>query len=86
MSQHPARMTPSERLDYIATLENDWDSYGAPPIDPRAIAEARRLLADWPGDLPTPTPTTSGGIALEFDNDDEGITILPDGSVLWEDE
>ncbi len=75
-----------DRLDKIAALGPNWDSYGALPIDPRAVAEARRLLRDWPGDLPWPVPTTKGGVALEFNDTDDVINILPDGSVEWDDD
>lgn len=72
-----------ERLDKIAALEPNWDSYGALPISPQAVAEARRLLSYWPGDHPWPVPRTDGTVALEFDNDDV-IIIETDGSVRWE--
>lgn len=64
MTAHPLEA----RLAEIAALPADWDSYGARPISPVAIAETRRLLAAMCGDgLPTAiVPLCKGGVQLEW--------------------
>lgn len=57
------------RLDEIAQLEENWDSYGALPISKEAqevatiVAEVFSALAFR---APTITPTASGGISFEY--------------------
>lgn len=73
------------RLGGLADLPDGWDSYGAPPISPVAIAAAAQGLREC-ADLPRPYvyPTTAGGVQLEWpDADDRGcltIEYLADGS------
>jgi hypothetical protein len=78
-----------DRLDKIAALEPNWDSYGALSIDPRAVAEVRSFLKKWPKGWSKPfiVPTTSGGIALEW-QDDEDFTMIwnPDGTFRVEED
>ena len=56
------------KVDEASKLEQNWDSYGAPPIPALAIAAARSLLlslADLPGcPAPRVTPTNHGGVSL----------------------
>jgi hypothetical protein len=49
----------------MADLEQNWDSYGAVPIDPRAIARAILMLDSLQGDW-TPVPMSDGGVQLEL--------------------
>jgi hypothetical protein len=57
------------RLNEIAALEEDWDSYHAPPVTEAAVAGARSLIqavSAWhtvnPKVRPQLLPTTEGGI------------------------
>lgn len=53
-----------ERLESFRKLEHGWDSYGAVPIDPRAIIAAVELLVDLGGGW-TPVPCSDGSVQLE---------------------
>ena len=64
LSVHPA----TDRLTKIAKLPANWDSYGALPIDPRAIESARKLITAL-SHPPQIVPTTEGGIQLEWHRD-----------------
>lgn len=62
-------MPTIERMAELLALPEDWNSYGARPVDPRAAAEALRLLAKtMRSDAPAPLviPTSAGGIQLEW--------------------
>lgn len=52
-----------DALEGIANLTDNWDSYGARPIDPRCVAKARELMRVLPGWKPI--PTSGGGMQLE---------------------
>jgi hypothetical protein len=51
-------------LEDMRKLEANWDSYGAPPINPRAIDKAYYLIGYLPGAW-TPVPCTDGSLQLE---------------------
>jgi hypothetical protein len=51
--------TPHERLGELRGLSEGWDSYGAPPIDPRALKAAESFLC------PLFVPTSPGGVGVE---------------------
>lgn len=56
----------------VAELGRDWDSYGAPPVDPDAVYSAIRLVADFakltsPVPFPDVGPTPDGGVLLRWD-------------------
>lgn len=57
------------RLEQLVSLPSNWDSYGAPVID-MAVAEAvgwfLEDLAREEIELPSVTPTSRGGVALEW--------------------
>lgn len=78
-------MSPAEALavlDRLAVLAPDWDSYGARPIAPAAIATARQVvafIAGCGGLPPQPVPTVHGGVLL--DAGDVEIVVYPDGTV-----
>lgn len=58
-----------ERLVGLITLPENWDSYGAPPVDPQCVHTAIRLLLDtMQDDSPAPAvvPTCRGGVQLEW--------------------
>lgn len=62
----------SDRLNRLATLPQNWDSYGAAPISPEAIQTARGILrsvfALGGTSIPLPfvAPSPDGGIELEW--------------------
>jgi len=58
-----------ERLGGLLALEQGWDSYGSPCIDPRYVGAAVRLILDaMQDDTPVPSvvPTSRGGVQLEW--------------------
>ena len=58
-----------EQMDTLCSLEEDWDSYGARPPDPRLMLSAMLILSRSMGDeTPTPSvvPTSRGGVQLEW--------------------
>lgn len=64
-----------QRLDALAALQQDWDTYGAPPIDRRSLEAAEsltlrgaRALERHGRALPSPfiAPTTQGTVQLEW--------------------
>ena len=62
----------SDRLDHLADLPQNWDSYGASPINPKVIqrvrAILREILALGGEDIPLPfvAPAGDGGLELEW--------------------
>jgi len=63
-----ARSTLME-IGWLGELEEDWDSYGARPIEPRCALTAAQLILGLLGsDDPEPAvvPTTAGGIQFEW--------------------
>jgi hypothetical protein len=78
MSAVPAHLGPIvEILTKLASLPPGWNSYKAKPPAPRAIRQALQLLVDldWGGPLPTVSPTSTGGIQLEWGDDDAGVEL-----------
>lgn len=74
------------RIDRLASLPANWDGYGSPRIDARAIAAARRLVANVAFDsLPFPhiVPVLGGSVGLHWRCGDREIefTFHPDGTV-----
>lgn len=59
-----------ERLQALAALGPNWDTYGAPPVDRELIPEVLQFLASsWgSGGLPLPAivPTSTGGFQVEW--------------------
>ena len=78
-----------EALDRIADLSRlprNWDGYGSPPIDIRAVAAARRFVASVAFDsLPFPhiAPVLGGSAGLHWrcGNRELEFTFQPDGAV-----
>lgn len=71
------------RLKALANLPRNWNSYGAPPIDIGALAEARRIIQIASGrsglGLPIPgvSPGAHGGVGVEWATND-GIELILD--------
>ncbi len=58
-----------ERLTELASILEDWDSYGAPPPAPEAIASARRTIEKLRFNELLPemvAPSAEGGISIYF--------------------
>lgn len=56
-------------LDRLSALNNNWDGYGAPPIDPDIIAAARTFLKSLPENLayrPRVVPMSTGNLQFEW--------------------
>lgn len=84
----------ASKLEEFARLQSGWNSYGAAPISLSAIKAALRLLVGMDvalcplvglnGGFPLPSasPTSRGGVQLEWGGDDEGVEIElhPDGT------
>jgi hypothetical protein len=61
--------TAEKTLNRFAKLEPNWDGYGARPINPAVIQEARDLIAriaDHINEAPVIVPTPRGSIQLEW--------------------
>jgi hypothetical protein len=77
-----------DRLESIAALPEDWDSYGASRIAPVAVSAARTLLSDLaarPGTtrlLPFHiAPIATGGVQLEWKRTDgSALELWIDGA------
>lgn len=59
-------------LREMRNLEANWDSYGAPPINPRAIDQAILMLDSLSGNWQA-VPCSDGGVQLE--KHDNGFDI-----------
>ena len=66
----PAWLRPTlEAMAELLELPENWNSYGARPIDPAALAWALELLGSTMNpETPAPTlvPTSGGGVELEW--------------------
>jgi hypothetical protein len=65
-----------QALKNMLSLAANWDSYGAPPIDPITLSSALEFLCDAiQDDTPAPSvvPTSHGGIQIEWHT--QGIDI-----------
>lgn len=62
-----------KRLKHLSELKEDWNSYGAPPIDIRAIKQAEFLLPLLPDFCIV--PTSDGGIQFERHTKTESVEI-----------
>ncbi len=77
-----------ERLASLLDLEPNWDSYGAPRIDPATADAALRIALEAMRDdspIPSVTPTTKGGIQFEWHTNgmDLEIEIISPKRVLF---
>jgi hypothetical protein len=72
----------AEKLEKLANLPENWDSYGAPPISPSAVAKVRTLLrrafSRYGRRLPMPSiaPGSHGGLGIEWWAKDGNELIL----------
>jgi hypothetical protein len=66
------------RLRELLRLGPGWDSYGARPVDPRAVAAALALLAHVmkrAAEAPQIVPTVHGGVQLEWHSKEAGVEV-----------
>jgi hypothetical protein len=85
----------NRRLDELAALPDDWDSYGAPPLSATSIKEARGVLLALTEQPPlldgcevNPThiaPLPSGGVQLEWSGAqaDIEVEVDPEGALAY---
>jgi hypothetical protein len=72
-----------DKFRHIAALGENWDSYGAHPIAPAAIAAARNFL-DWGlTGYVSVVPSSDSGVQLEwhYSGADIEVKFAPDGAV-----
>ena len=62
-------------LDSFLSLQNGWDSYGGLPIEPKAIAKAKEMLALLPDWQWQAVPGNNGSVQLEMHNNGYRIEI-----------
>jgi hypothetical protein len=81
--EEPAWLPPAiERMAHLLRLPENWDSYGALPIDPRSVATALDLLSKtMRPDTPVPDigPTNRGGVNMEWNLRGMGLEV----EVAW---
>ena len=75
-------------LQKLAGLPAGWDSYGARPLNPRAVSRSVRLLTSIvPPDAPEPTvvPTRDGGVQFEWHRRgiDVEVRVPPVGEISF---
>jgi len=70
------KLAPLSRLDEVAALKDNWDTYGSPAPTSAAIATARKILQA------TAIPISGGGVQLDWDDCD--IEIGPNGRIIAE--
>ena len=63
------------KLREMRHLEPGWDSYGAAPIDPRAVDRAILMLDSLAGGW-VPVPSCDGGVQLELHEGGFDIEIM----------
>jgi len=86
LAASPALDQSVRRIQALARLQENWDSYGALRIHASAVEGTLRLvaIADSYG-LPPPhiVPVADGGLQLEWVDDDRSaeVEVRPDGSV-----
>jgi hypothetical protein len=54
-------------VEHLRDLKPDWDTYGAPAIDPDAIRRAEAFVEMVTKSTPRLVPMSSGGVDVEFD-------------------
>ena len=87
-TRQPEPDLPAElaaRFRQMAELEQNWNGYGAPPVDPDCIADAIRIIKIGLA-MGQPTPRVAldghGGIGVkwwEFEQWDLSIDLVPGG-------
>ena len=64
--------TPDQQLDFLASLQLNWDGEDALAIDPAIIAAARSFLKRLPDDLvsePLTIPCPAGTLQFEWESE-----------------
>jgi|GEM_PF-6650459 len=70
-----------DRINDLLALPADWDTYGAPPIEPAHIIDAIRLMTriiSPDGFAPWIAPTVNRGIQLEWQHGDVDVEARVD--------
>jgi len=92
----PAVLSALQRLEELASLGPNWDSYNADPLSPTAVAHVRELLSEvdrWFRYFTPPlaaqslsvAPVADGGVALEWQSPrrELEVEIGPDGRCTY---
>ena len=69
------------RLNALKERNKNWNSYGADPVNPKAIERARHLLAVLKTE-PLIFPTVDGGVVMSWGDEDVTLTIHADSCDL----
>lgn len=67
-----------QSLDELRNFKNNWDGYGAGPLDPRNLDAARRFVESLPENVaPTPNvvPMTRGRVQLEWHRGNRSLEL-----------
>lgn len=67
-----------ESLSKLASLGENWDSYGAKRIEPENVRQTLQILAEVMKPeiaFPWITPLANGGLQMEWDGTDEGSFV-----------
>ena len=59
----------AQEIEALGSLDKNWDSYGAPPIDPKIISAGVKFIYSLPGHLaqrPRVVPMSPGNFQLEW--------------------
>ena len=80
------------RIRSFAQLEENWDSYGAPPIDQSSIRNAGEFARQCavsltPRTEPDVQPTASGYVEFSWESENQSVVLnvelLPNGTVHY---
>ena len=79
------------RIDRLRELRQNWDSYGANPVDPDSIEVAKQLVRQFAQvtgiDCPRVAASPAGNVALSWEWDEHSreldLEILPDGMLRY---
>jgi hypothetical protein len=88
LRDHPANWlsVTIKKIDALSSLERNWDSYGADPVDNGSIERARELVEYLACvrniDAPTVTATPEGNVALCWDEGNWSLDASVDSSGL----
>ncbi len=67
-----------EELGRLRHLPENWNGYGAPPIDPRVIESAEQFLTSLPGTritAPNVVPMTRGRLQFEWHRGNRSLEL-----------
>jgi hypothetical protein len=81
-----ALTVPLDAIESLASLPDDWSSYGAPKPNRRSIEAAIDVLAEWCARCANGSekyeigPANDGGVDITIENGDEWVSFLVSNS------